>query len=1313
MTAVYPQDDIIIHLSDQNSIVIEYVPFYSDTSVVTIGNQRYRNIEINLGYIAEPELWGNPSIEERRINLGVPSEFGNTIEVISAEYKEIEGLILPKPKMVPNGEVNKNEYTTGVDYYQYQAPDELVMFGDFGITRGMNNQTIRLLPVKFNPEQRKIRLYKKIIFRINYTGVGKYVKQPYDELLSSALINYDAARYWQKERKGLNKVTVTSSLLVTGTWVRFEAGEGEGIYKIDYNFLNSAGIDPDEIDPRTIKIYNNGGKVLSENVNAPRPVDLVENAIKVIGEDDGKFDTEDYILFYGRGTDFWDYTESGGEVKRYHHPYSDKNYYWITYGGANGKRIQNKVGLNTTAEYNQNSTTAYADIEEDKINIGKTGREYYGDDYTQAIQSRTYINTLDGRIPSEPISYQFRFINASEGSLTLRLNESNTSIFSRILSGYGSLDYVVGTAYSFSAVYQGDLPDNRSVLNFNIVPTSVSTVGYLDYFEITYRKDLKASDDKLLFFSDDTSAVIEYYIHGFTSTNIEVYDVTDYSNIELVTNHVLLSGGDCRFQVLESKGNGSKYFALSSSNYLTPENPESIENSDLRGIQEGAKYIIITSKKFQDAANRLKTYRESEATVPVSTIVVDIDQIYNEFSCGMLDVSAVRDFIKYAYDNWTVSPDYVLLLGKGTFDYKDVEGYNDNFVPTWQTTESLRLLVSYTSDDFFVNIDSIDTNIDLAIGRVTASNETEANNYVTKVIDYEQNSKKGLWKNLITLVADDGYHDSANNEGAEHTRPSEIIANEKLPKSFDIKKIYLADYPVIITGAGRRKPQVNEDIINTINNGTLLINYIGHGNPKVWADEIVFDKNVTIPQLHNSEYFFLVAATCDFAYYDIPNSESGADNLLLLEDAGSIGSLNSARLVYSSLNQALNYQFITDVFSSPRDTLNLLRTMGESYFATKQVYNGTNDRKYHLFGDPLLRLQVPQYEGNIDSINGQPITIDVQIKALSSTEVEGTVLTAEREKWSDFDGEGILTVFDSERIKLLEQIGNYPMVIQGGVIFRGMVSVKNGVFKVNFVVPKDISYENKNGKIIFYFFDNEMDGLAYTRQVIVGGTDSTTTNDGEGPEIEIFFDNASYQNAYLVGLEPNLIVKLSDETGLNTTGTGIGHTLEGVLNNDQSNPIDFTNYFTGNLDAGGKSGEINYKFSKLVEGDYNLLIKAWDVFNNYSSEETNFSVVSDDRLVIRDVYNYPNPFNSNTTFTFQHNLNKPIDVNVKIYTIAGRMIKQIERENIDQKFVKIDWDGRDEDGDRLSNGTYLYKLIVKSADGEFRQNLLGKMAVIK
>ncbi|HEX9252022.1 MAG TPA: FlgD immunoglobulin-like domain containing protein, partial [Ignavibacteriaceae bacterium] len=283
----------------------------------------------------------------------------------------------------------------------------------------------------------------------------------------------------------------------------------------------------------------------------------------------------------------------------------------------------------------------------------------------------------------------------------------------------------------------------------------------------------------------------------------------------------------------------------------------------------------------------------------------------------------------------------------------------------------------------------------------------------------------------------------------------------------------------------------------------------------------------------------------------------------------------------------------------------------------------------------------------------------------------------------------------------------------GGLIFNGRVSITNGKFSENFIVPKDISYENKNGKVILYFLDNSVDGLGYTNKIIVGGTDSTLANDGKGPEIEIYFDDVANTNGYLVNQNPSLIVKLSDETGLNTTGTGVGHKLEGILNQQLNNPIDFTNHFTGDLDAGGRTGSINYKFSALSNGDYELLVKAWDVFNNFSEENTFFSVVDGSDLEIRDVYNYPNPFSDRTQFTFQQNLTQPIDVKIKIYTIAGRLIKEIEKNNLNEKFAVIDWDGRDADGDPLANGTYLYKLIVKSVDGEFSKSVLGKLAVIK
>jgi len=1307
---IFPQEDYRVISSNHNSIVVEYTPQYLDTAYKKINDEQYFEAILKSGYLDNPNDWGTPSVPERRFNIGVPAEFGNTITLLNTTYIEKSGKILPKPKFVKDKELHNVVYETSADYNNYVDHPEVVSFSDFGIIRGLKTQVVSVHPVKYDVAAGSIKLHTSIVFRINFAnGNGNY-KAIEENLLKHSVINYDVAKSWVAEKKVLNKVA--NSVLAAGEWVRFEAPE-EGIYKIDKQMLESFGIDV-SVDPRTIKIYNNSGKVLSENIEVDRPVDLVENAITIVGEEDGNFDDSDHILFYGRGNSFWDFNETSGTVKRFFHPFSNKNYFWITSGGLNGKRIENKSSLNTTPDFVQTSTIAFADFEEDKINIAKTGREHFGDDFSEAVSSRTYLNKLDGRISSIPINYSFRFVNASADPITLNITENSNPVFNQILLGFGTASYTLGKAHSFIAQFTGSLPDNRSVLQFNFIPSSVSSVGYLDYFEVKYVKDLKAFEDRLHFFSEDTTAIVEYYLHGFLSTNIKVFDVSDYSNVKLITDHVLLSGGDCRFQISETSIRSSKYISVGNDQYLTPVNPETVENSNLRGIQEGAKFIIIAPKDFMDAAENLKSHRENDARLPISTIIVDVEDIFNEFGGGIRDVSAMRDFIKHAYDSWQIKPEYVLLFGKGTYDYKDTEGFGDNFIPTWQSQESLILVFggnSYTTDDFFARVDGTDFNPDVAMGRITANSVNQANIYVEKILRYEQSSDKGTWRNLITLVADDGFHPRYD-EGAEHTRPSERLANEFIPKSFDINKIYLADYPSVITGSGRRKPAVNEAIVEALNNGTLLINYIGHGNPELWAHEHVFERSVEIPQLENDRYFFLCAATCDYGYYDIPNFQSSAEDMIFLPDAGAIAAFNSARLVFSGQNHLINYAFFEDLLESDRDSLNLTIPLGLAVFKTKQVYNNVNGRKFHLFGDPTLRLLIPQYPGDIDSINGQLLVDDVQVKALSNTVISGKVLNANNQKWEDFNGEGLLTIFDSERTKLLEQI-NFPMVIQGGVIFRGRVSVTNGDFRASFVVPKDISYENQNGKIIFYFFDTESDGLAYTNKIIVGGTDTTAVNDGEGPEIEILFDDAAYQNAYLVGPQPKLIVKLSDETGINTTGTGVGHKMEGILNEDESKPLDFTNYFTGDLDAGGTSGQINYKFSTLNQGDYNLLVKAWDVFNNFSSEDSYFTVVNDDELVLRDVYNYPNPFALNTTFTFQQNLAKPIDVMIKVYTIAGRMIKEIEEKNINQKFVKINWDGRDADGDMLSNGTYLYKVAVKTVDGEFSGSVIGKMAVIK
>ena len=1308
-----PQSDFKILSSNQNTIIIEFTPQYLDTSITKINGQEFRNVNFAYGYTNESVPWGTPSVQERKLVIGVPSEFGNSIKVLSSTYKQINGSVLPVPLYEKENFLDGMKYEVSADYYNYEDFPELASFGDYGIARGLGTQDIRLFPVKFDVNTNTIKLYSKVVFQIDYGIAQSTGKKSEDELLKYSIINYDAAKYWIKSESRLSKID--GSILAAGQWVKFEA-QVEGIYKIDRARLESFGFNVSSVDPRTIKIYNNGGKALSEKVSDPRPEDLIENAILVVGENDGSFDSNDYILFYGRGSQFRDFDPISGNVKRFNNPFSDKNFYWITVGGETGKRIQTKSSLNAAQDYIQTSTIAFLDMEVDKINLGKSGRQSFGDDFSQNLPTRTYMNKLDDRIASYPINYKLRFVNASQNPFTLSVAENSTTIFSGLLSGYNGTDYKIGEAHERTGSFNGELPENRSVLKFTITPSSVTSVGYLDYFEITYEKELKPSENKLILFSKDSSAVVEYYLNSFTSSDIIVYDVTDFSNVQIINPKPgFPSGGDFRFQVSENADSIRKYVAVGNGSYLSPSNAVSVANSDIRGIQDGAEFIIITHKDFMDASNRLKTYRESQSRVHISTIVIDVENIFNEFGSGSKDLTAIRDFLKYAYDNWQTKPVYFLLMGKGTYDFKNIEGYGDNYIPIWETEESLNFVYgpnSYCTDDFFARVDGDDLKPDLAFGRIPVRSLDDANDFIDKIIYYEKSSERGTWRNLITLIADDGLT-STGNDGSLHTSQSENLAQYHIPASFDLKKIYLADYPAVITGNGRRKPAVNTEIIEAVNQGTLILNYVGHGNPDVWAHEYVFERTVTIPQLDNDKYFFLCAATCDFGNFDAPNFSSGAEDLLLKKNSGSIATFSATRVVFSSANANLNQELFDNIFGLPREELNLPPSLGFAVFKTKFASYTVNDQKFHLLGDPTLRLNMPQYFGSIDSINGQNLNVEIQIKALSNTEIVGTIFKPDSTKWSEFNGEGLLTVFDSERTKLLEEIGNFPMKIQGGVIFRGRVSVNNGEFTADFVVPKDISYENKNGKIIFYFYDLESDGLAFTNKIIVGGTDTTAVNDGKGPEIEIFFDDASYANSYLVGPEPKLIVKLFDETGLNTTGTGVGHKLEGILNENQSNPIDFTEFFVGELDAGGKSGDINYRFNRMNDGDYTIEVKAWDVFNNFSNEESFFTVVNTNGLVVRDVYNYPNPFNSNTTFTFQHNLTQPVDVKINIYTIAGRMVQQIEEKNINEKFVKIYWDGNDGDGDQMANGTYLYKMIVSTADGEFTQSVISKMAVIK
>ncbi len=1331
--------DFRIISSTSKSIIVEYKPVYTDTSLKIIDRTNFLGTGLLNGSYDKNTKSGAPLLPYRLFNIGVPQEFGNTIQILESQFITLSGKPAPRPTTEYSNGTRIEKFVVDEKLYSEAKNEDFVAFDEFGFVRELPVQTIKIAPVSYSSSTGKTTFYTRIVFQVNFASPSGTFSQITDSFLKNVVLNLEIAGNWGFSNKRLSKIAPQPSVLAEGKWVRFEINE-EGIYKIDYNAFVNLGFTPGAFNPQTIKIYNNGGYQLSERVNASKPVDLIENAITVFGEEDGVFNTGDYILFYGRGVDFWEpktYKEASNnfgdsitvtKVVRVKHDFTKKNYYWITYGGSNGKRMDSKNPVTSVPSVIQETTSAFVFKEDNTKKVEETGRLYLGDYFNSTDKEETYITSLNELVPDSRINYTFSLASVNKSidnsvskDLHFTIYESNQSILSDIIYFWVST-YGVGILVNKKANYTGTLADNRSNLKISFDGiNNQSKTAYLDFFEIEYLRYLRAVSDNITFYSFDTTGVVQYKLSNFSNSLIEVYDVSDYANVKKIflQPNIDISGGNCNFSINTAKGMIDKYLAINNLAYKSiPAVKTDIVNSNYRGEQQGSEYLIITDPVLQSSAENLRSYRANQSPNKYSSQVYYTDKIFNEFSGGLSDPTAIRDFLKYAYDNWITKPKFVLFLGDGTYDYFGLNenGLGKNIVPTLQTVESLDEVESYPVEDYFARISGSDTKIDLALGRINVHTVDEANNVIDKIKKYEAyNETDKNWRSVITLIGDDGFP-LKNFDTSLHVDQQEQIAQYYIPKVFNLNKIYLASYPTNITSSGRRKPAVNQSILDAMNNGSLIISYIGHGSPNQLADENILETS-SVDFLKNGKFFFLTAATCDFGKFDAASEESGTEKMLLARDVGIIGALGASRKTYPGPNFELGSSFYHHLLTS-KDQAGKPVTIGEAYFLTKQhqSYFINNDERYLLFGDPALRLRIPQLPVNVDSINGRSTSLSSQVKALDNLSIKGTVLNIDNSR-SNFNGEALISVFDSEKDVVVKgQDGDpstYNIKYQGGLIYRGKVSIANGEYSTNFIVPKDISYENKNGKIVTYVYNADNDGVGYSDNIIVGGTNTTVVNDGKGPKVEIYFDNFSSRDSYLVSSSFTLLVKLNDETGLNTTGVGVGHKLEAVINDDDSGPIDLTSYFVGDLDSGGKSGVITYSFSNFTPGEYKIKLKAWDVFNNSSIVETYFTVVESNSLVIKDIVNYPNPFASNTTFTFQHNLTKPINARIKIYTVSGRLIKQLENTNIIDKFVRVDWDGRDEDGNSIANGTYLYKLIVETVDKEFSQDVLGKLSVVR
>ncbi len=1103
----------------------------------------------------------------------------------------------------------------------------------------------------------------------------------------------------------------TNSVLASGNWYKLATTQ-EGIYKIDASFLSNLGISINNLTSTSIRLYSNGNFLPTEKNSEPRIDDLQELAIEVVDGGDGFFNSNDYFLFYAPPVDVW---QKDSLNKRFVHEknlYSDSVFYFLTIGG-NGKRVATK---NTTlpATVNVNTFNERYFYETDKINFLNSGKEWLGEEFSSLpgnSNNKNFTVNWNGLDVNYPLYFSTSFAARSIGATsTLNIGINNLLLSPTSLaavSGNYLDDFATLTNRNFS------VNANSGLLNIqmNFIAGNAAAQGWLNWFELHGRRSLEMNNQSQFFFRDWQSVAINS-IANFTisgsNTSTTIWEITNQFQPQKVQSSFNLN----QTNFLNDASVLREYVAFNNGAFLIPIqlgkiNLQNLHNSNF------VNYIIVTHPLFLAEANRLAQFHQQQNGY--TTKVATTQEIYNEFSGGVTTPVAIRDFVKMFYDkaanDTTKQPQYLLLFGAASFDYKNRINNNTNLVPSYQSLNALNPLISYTSDDFFgllndeddVNLISPPSLLDIAIGRLPVTSIVEAKNVVDKIINYHANSSLGSWRNNTTFIADD-------KDGNVHLNDAEFITNNALTANplFNQEKIYLDAFPLISGTGGGRYPLVNSAIVNSISNGSLIVNYSGHGGYQRLADEAVFGQEEA-NQLNNANKLpLMITATCDFAPYDDPTKKSLGSSLLVGNKTGAIGLVTTTRIVFAYSNRILNNNFLKVLFTPKNQQAYF--TLGEAFKIAKNYTYQTfsdvnNNRKFTLLGDPGIKISFPEMKMELTEINAQPIIGLDTLKALGKYVFSGRILDFNGTTANNFNGTVYPTIFD--KMQSVQTLGNdaaSPIATfnqQKNIIYKGKATVNNGLFSFSFIVPKDINYQVGNGKISLYANNASKDANGTATNFYIGGTSNTANADVVGPTIKAYLNDEKFVNGGLVNENPILLLQLFDSSGINTVGTGIGHDITVTIDGEDKNSIVLNNFYEANTDS-YQSGNIRYQLPNLTNGIHYLKIKAWDVANNSTETIVELMVQQKEALQISHVLNYPNPFTSKTNFWFEHNQpNSGLKVLINIFSITGKLVHQIQRNvsTIGNIVNDIEWDGKDKNSEKLARGVYIYRIIVVNSAG--------------
>ena len=1102
------------------------------------------------------------------------------------------------------------------------------------------------------------------------------------------------------------------SVLTSGQWFRFTVTQ-TGIYKVTCQDLAAMGMKT-PILSNQIALFGNGGKMLPEANSTPRTDDLREIPVFMYDGNDGYFDNDDYFIFYGESPHTVYYDSAANHFSHINNIYSDSTTYFITQTAGIGekKRVQSVNNSHLLANQQVNDYVHFAFYDEDIYNLGSSGKDWLGDLFDVTTQ-RGYLFQVPGYKPANSrISVSVAGASNSYSQMAVAVNNievgnvSLSPISSTLIAtfGKGNFNFIPnGTNLSVSLTYSKPLTTSTAYLNWIELEVPCSLTMHSAQFGFSNPQTV------------GTGNISQFNISG-ANGNTRIWDVTNPGQ----TVQYTLTQNDGMYSFKVPTDEMRSFFAFDGTSYLSITPRGAVPNQNLHAT-EGVDMVIVTHPDFLSQADRLANFRREHDHLSVK--VVTIDQVYNEFSGGSQDAMAIRDYMKMIYDKTDKAyPKYLLLVGRPCYDFRGRNEGTQIFVPNYQYyahNDGISEINFYANDDNFGLLDDGESALnglyDIAVGRFSCTTVSEASNMVDKSIRYterrnllsegaSQISNFADWRNVMALVADD--------EQMEFVDDAEMFSDivETATPDINFDKIYLDAFQQVSNAGGQRYPDVTTSINNRMNRGCLLMTYVGHSGKDGWAAERVLENSDISRWSNYYNLAVMLSLSCTFSYYDRP-SWSPAELAMLNTKGGVSAVISATRESWSDSNLDYGKNFYSIIFDN---TSGQYPTIGELNFRAKNERGGATTRlaMYVLLGDPSMPMAIPTYHFVTDSINHTPVSEHLDtIRALSKVTVSGRVVDDNMQTLNNFNGTVFPSVYDKKlkTYTLANDPGSEPYMFytQKSLLFRGNSTVQNGHFSFSFYVPKDIDYSFGNGKISYYARSMNVDAAGAFTDFIIGGTDSIGLNDKEGPVIDLYMNDENFVDGGIVNPNPTLIAKIKDNYGINTTGNGIGHDLTAILDGESDAQIVLNDYYETEKDS-FNMGTVRYALSDLKTGKHTIKVRAWDINNNPSENELTFEVISDQKLELDHVLNYPNPFTTHTEFFFEQNQNGGMfDIQIQIYTISGKLVKTINTSQYMEgnRCSGIPWDGLDDYGDKIGKGVYMYKVRVRNQNNEISEKI--------